>query len=321
VDIALTFDGQAIQSIYTEREWGFCSLSWRAILALIVNGEYVSDSLLFEELQRLGSSASPTDETTSRHEAEMLQHIAEQRVIHRVLLRQMALREGIQISDVEVETERRRRWGSSTNAICGTGVQQSFRDELLVARMCDRLTKHVPRPTRLEVERFYQANREKFYRPDRVHAAHIIRNVDRPEAEGEARAALEAAEVELAAGKPFAKVANRYSDCQGAGGDLGWITRGEMVDEFDDVVFALKRGERSPIFRTVFGLHIATVLDRRAAGAQPLDEIRHSLALSLFEGRRQNEIDRVLTHAMRQSQIQVAPAGDVISVVAQGEGR
>jgi parvulin-like peptidyl-prolyl isomerase len=94
-----------------------------------------------------------------------------------------------------------------------------------------------------------------------------------------------------------------------------------MVDEFDEVVFALKRGERSPIFRTVFGLHIATVLDRRGAGAQPLEEIRHSLSLSLFEGRRQNEIDRVLTHAMRQSQIQVAPAGDAISAFEQGAGR
>ena len=290
-------------------------------MALIVNGEYVNDSLLFDELLRLEPAASSMDEVTSRHEAEMLRHTAEQRVIHRVLLRQMALQEGIQVPDAEVESERRRRWGSSSNAICGTGVQQSFRDELLIVRICEKLTKHVPRPTRLEVDRFYQANRETFYRPERVRAAHIIRNVDRPEAESEARAALEAAEVELAAGKPFAKVANRYSDCRGAGGDLGWIARGEMVEDFDEVVFALKRGERSPIFRTIFGLHIATVLDRRAAGAQPLDEIRHSLASSLFEGRRQNEIDRALTHAMRQSQIQVVPAGDAISAFEQGAGR
>lgn len=289
-------------------------------MALIVNGEYVSDSLLFEELQHLGSSAPSMDEATSRNEAEMLRHTAEQRVIHRVLLRQMALQEGMQVSDTEVQAERRSRWGSSTNAICGTGVQQSFRDELLIARMCEKLTRHVLRPTRVEVDRFYQANREKFYRPERVHAAHIIRNVNRIEAEREARAALEAACKELAAGKPFAKVANRYSDCRGAGGDLGWIARGEMVDEFDEAVFALQRGERSPIFRTIFGLHIATVLDRKAAGTQPLDEIRHSLALSLFEGRRQNEIDRALAHAMRQSQIRVAPAGDAISAVAQGEG-
>jgi peptidyl-prolyl cis-trans isomerase C len=287
----------------------------------MVNGEYVSDSLLFEELQHLGGSESSMDEATSRYEVEMLRHTAEQRVIHRVLLRQMALQEGIQISDAEAQAERRRRWGSSTNAICGTGVQQAFREELLITRMCEKLTRRVLRPTRVEVDRFYQANQGKFYRPERVHAAHIIRNVNRQEAEREARAALEAAEAELAAGKPFAKVANRYSDCRGAGGDLGWIERGEMVDEFDEVVFALKRGERSLIFRTIFGLHIATVFDRTAAGVQPLDEIRHSLALSLFEGRKQNEIDRVLMHAMRQSQIRSVPAGDAISGFEQGVRR
>lgn len=272
----------------------------------------------------MGGATSPVQDAVSQHRLEMLQHMAEQRVIHRVLLRQMALQEGFQISDAEVEAERRRRWGSSSNAICGTGVLQSFRTELLIARMCEKLTKHVPRPTRMEVDRFYRSHPEKFYQPERVHAAHIICNVDRPEdpkAESEARATLEAAETELAAGKPFAKVANRYSDCRGAGGSLGWIARGQMVDEFDNIVFALKRGERSPIFQTVFGLHIATVLEKKSAGVEPLEEIRHSLALSLLEGRRQSEIERVLTQAMRRSQIQAASAGDAISATAAEEVR
>lgn len=290
-------------------------------MALIVNGEYVSDELLFEELHHMGGAPPPVQDAVSQHRREMLQHVAEQRVIHRVLLRQMALQEGFQISEAEVEAERRRRWGSSNNAICGTGVLQSFRAELLIARMCEKLTRHVPRPTRMEVDHFYRAHPEKFYQPERVHAAHIIRNVDHPEAESGARATLEVAETELATGKPFAKVANRYSDCRGSGGSLGWIVRGQMVDEFDDVVFALKRGERSPIFQTVFGLHIATVLEKRSAGVEPLEEIRHSLALSLLEGRRQSEIDRVLTQAVRHSQIQAASAGDAVSATAVEEGR
>jgi peptidyl-prolyl cis-trans isomerase C len=290
-------------------------------LALIVNGEYVSDDLLFEELRHMGGAMPPPHDAASQHRLEMLQHSAEQRAIHRVLLRQMALQEGFQIPDAEVEAERRRRWGSSSNAICGTGVLQSFRAELLIARMCEKLTRHVPRPTRMEVDHFYRAHPEKFYQPERVHAAHIIRNVEHPKSESKARATLEAAEAELAAGKPFAKVANRYSDCRGAGGELGWIARGQMVDEFDDVVFALKRAERSPIFQTVFGLHIATVLEKRSAGVEPLEEIRHSLALSLLEGRRQSEIDRVLTQVMRRSQIQVVPTGDAVSTTAEKDGR
>ena len=36
---------------------------------------------------------------------------------------------------------------------------------------------------------------------------------------------------------------------KGGGGDLGSFERGVMVEEFDNVVFAMKPGERSPIFR------------------------------------------------------------------------
>ena len=181
---------------------------------------------------------------------------------------------------------------------------------MLIDRFCKELTKPVPRPTRVEVEQFYRANPDIFHQRERIHVAHIIKNVDRPENEPVAMEVMEIANEELASGKPFAKVADRYSDCRGTGGSLGWMARGEMVKEFDDVVFALGKGERSAIFRTVFGLHIAVVLARRPAGVRPLEEIRHSLALNLWEGRRQKAIDGMLEQAVSRSQIVLVNAED-----------
>ena len=87
---------------------------------------------------------------------------------------------------------------------------------------------------------------------------------------------MQAVEQELRNGAAFAEVADRYSDCPGSGGDIGWFPRGEMVPEFDEVVFALAPGENSEVFRTRFGFHIVRVLERKASGNSGLDGYTHS---------------------------------------------
>jgi parvulin-like peptidyl-prolyl isomerase len=65
-------------------------------------------------------------------------------------------------------------------------------------------------------------------------------------------------------GEDFAELANGYSEDpgnkdqqgKGNGGDLGFITRGRMVKEFEDVAFNLKPGEIGGPFLTRFGYHI-----------------------------------------------------------------
>ncbi len=275
-------------------------------MALIVNGEYVGDEQFLGEFRQLGGDALKSGGAEEQHRIETLQRTANERVLHRTLFRQMAVQSGVMVLPEEVEQERRRRWGSSTNTTCGTGVSQAIIADLQIERFCTHLTRHVPRPTRAEVEQFYLANPQRFYQPEKVHAAHIIKNIEAPSDEPNARSALISAQSELAAGKPFAKVADRYSDC-GGGGALGWVARGEMVEEFEEVVFSLKKGECSGIFRTVFGLHIATVLGKRPAGVSPFEEVRLSLSRNLFEARKQAIIQRVLDEALRRSRITVAP--------------
>jgi peptidyl-prolyl cis-trans isomerase D len=68
-------------------------------------------------------------------------------------------------------------------------------------------------------------------------------------------------------GEDFAELANGYSEDPGNvgqdkksnGGDLGFVTRGRMIKEFEDVAFNLKPGEISQPFLTQFGYHIVKV--------------------------------------------------------------
>jgi peptidyl-prolyl cis-trans isomerase SurA len=68
--------------------------------------------------------------------------------------------------------------------------------------------------------------------------------------------------VQLQHGADFETMARRYSDDPGTkdrGGDLGWFRRGQMVQAFDRVAFALRPGEVSGIVETPFGFHIIKV--------------------------------------------------------------
>ena len=62
---------------------------------------------------------------------------------------------------------------------------------------------------------------------------------------------------ELERGEPFAEVARRHSDCPDQAGEIPPFPRGEMVPEFEEIVCALEPGQRTGIFITPLGFHIA----------------------------------------------------------------
>jgi len=90
--------------------------------------------------------------------------------------------------------------------------------------------------------------------PKKVHAAHILVKTDQ-----EANVAY----YDVTHGMDFAEVAKARSICPSAkkGGDLGWFWRGQMVKEFENVVFSTNKGEISKPFKTQFGWHIVKVVD------------------------------------------------------------
>jgi peptidyl-prolyl cis-trans isomerase SurA len=77
---------------------------------------------------------------------------------------------------------------------------------------------------------------------------------------------IEGIRKDIIQGSDFSVKAIQYSEDPGSyldGGNLGWIERGEMVPEFEAVVYRLKEGEVSEIFETPFGYHIALVDEKR----------------------------------------------------------
>jgi parvulin-like peptidyl-prolyl isomerase len=227
-------------------------------------------------------------------------------VIDRILLRQVAEKDPRPIDPALVSTQVERLTAAQgCRVLFDTApLARQIEGQLRLERTLRDLMGPLPEPTEDEIVSLYQARRDAFQRPEIVNAAHIVKHVDETHPEQDARAGIEAALAALERGGQFADVADHYSDCPGNGGDLGSFERGVMVEEFENVVFQMQPGERSPIFRTPFGFHIAEVRSRQSGGGiAELSEVRGTIKLFLDALREQEAIRAVAERLRAQAQI------------------
>ncbi len=131
-----------------------------------------------------------------------------------------------------------------------------------------------------DVERYYNANPREFEAPRQARAAHILARVSETggsEAEDKARVKIADAIRRARAGEDFAKLAKELSEDPASGpngGDLGLVSQGELVPQFEQALFRLRKGEISPEpVRTPFGFHAIRVVEVREGGRKPLKEV------------------------------------------------
>lgn len=154
---------------------------------LIVNGETVPDHTLERELLLLSSGLEMAAPHARGFEPALLRSQAMRNVVGRTLLLQAAVSHNLRVSASEVEAERRRQWGSTSNSVCGTGVDQAIAQDILLARVQVHLVRHVPRPSRGAVEEQYHRDQQRYFQPEAVEAAHIFQACTQPEASAAAK--------------------------------------------------------------------------------------------------------------------------------------
>lgn len=105
----------------------------------------------------------------------------------------------------------------------------------------------------------------------------------------------------------FAELAQEYSNCaSGAlGGNLGQLTRGQTVAEFDSLVFRLAPGELAArLLETRFGLHIVQVLRRVDGVLLPFDAVKSQIADNLSRQAWQRALHQYLQILVGRADIQ-----------------
>ncbi|MEE4637550.1 MAG: SurA N-terminal domain-containing protein [Wenzhouxiangella sp.] len=129
-----------------------------------------------------------------------------------------------------------------------------------------------------ELRQRYEAASQRYLTPEARQASHILIETGADRDDEQARAlAMELYERALE-GEDFEALAREFSDDPGSadmGGELGWLEPGDMVEPFENALFALTfSGELSEPVRTPFGWHLIR-----------LDEIREPQGMSFEEAR------------------------------------
>jgi peptidyl-prolyl cis-trans isomerase C len=132
-----------------------------------------------------------------------------------------------------------------------------------------------------DAKKFYDAQVGSAKSEEEVRARHIL--VD---SKDKARELYE----KIAHGSDFAQLAKEHSKDPGSkdqGGELGYFTRGQMVPQFEEVAFKLKKGEVGQPFESQFGWHIVRVDDRRQRSAPAFEAVKERVVAAMIHNKAQ----------------------------------
>lgn len=243
-------------------------------LAARVNGQPITLAAFQRERARRAVGLDVQPATQGAFDAQVLQSMIDQ-----VLITQAAAREGIVVTDAEIDAELR------TQSDIAAGNNQTL-DQIVAAEGYTMDEYRGVIHDMLLTQKLSQVVANVPPVAEQVHARHIL-----VADEATARNLL----AQLQQGADFAQLAMQYSldgSTAPSGGDLDWVSRGDLLQpEVENAVFSLQPGQMSPEpVKSSLGYHIIQVLERvqdRPLSQAALAEKKQQAFLTWLDGQRQ----------------------------------
>jgi nitrogen fixation protein NifM len=166
----------------------------------------------------------------------------------------------------------------AANGLSQSALEAALRRGLAVDAVLERVSAQAPAVSDTDAELFYRLHIDRFVRPERRRASHILVTINEGFEENRresARARIAAIARRLArdAGR-FAEQAMKHSECPTAlqDGMLGEYRRGQLFGTLDAALFALQQGALSDVVESPLGFHILRCDAILAPGAMLLAE-------------------------------------------------
>ncbi len=236
---------------------------------------------------------------------ELKKALLEKLIENRLLLKE-SLKEGVTVSDKEVDRFYQAVAGDYGKdfpkylARLGTTPskwKREIQEDLMIKKVLERHLQEVPKPTAEEISAYYKAHQNEFRIPMRFRVFQIVVPT------------LQMAEQirkKLKAGEDFMKLAQRYSiSPEGRrGGDLGYWRDDQLPQEFA-IVRQMKVGEISDIIHTPYGYHILMLSGVKDAELLPLKEAAPQISERLWNKKREDERARWISVLKEKTRVVV----------------
>lgn len=184
-------------------------------------------------------------------------------------------------------------------AASGTTLEElteNIKEQLATRQFLESKTEGVADATEAEAREFYDANPDRFKKPESVSASHILikfDEADTDETKAEKKAQLEMIRTDIIAGTiTFQDAAATNSHCpsKAQGGSLGTFGKGQMVPEFEVAAFTQEIDEVGDVIETQFGYHIIKVSDRQEEGVVDFEESQEQIVGFLSNQKKQEAV-------------------------------
>jgi parvulin-like peptidyl-prolyl isomerase len=208
------------------------------------------------------------------------------------------------VSDQEIDTRLERFMkkfstrGELENALTtqGMGTMEDLRNRIAARIQQEKYIAMRVDPLAVvseeEITEFYQTHLEDLEIPERIRARHVfISTLGTPPET--AKQKLQTALDELNNGsKTFAQLTLSLSTdpaTKSIAGDLGWMSRNRLPEDFANPVFLLKKNQPT-LIRTKLGYHLVEVTDRLPAETPKLEAVRDEIHSALTTSKRHQAV-------------------------------
>lgn len=168
--------------------------------------------------------------------------------------------------------------------------------------------------TEEEMREYYRENEESLAAPEQVRVRQILIRTSSSFTEEEKKKTRERAQHvldRLREGEDFIRAVSKYSEdpdpeVRKSGGDLGFFTRGQMIEVIEDAAFSLKPGEISDLIETPFGFHIIRLEEYVEPKPRSFQEVKDLIKIRMEQDLAAAKGEEFIREAVEKAEMQIA---------------